>query len=173
MNEHLRILLPLILLGIAATSLEAEEPPVATKDGTTQAGKDAPATSTAEKDAIAEGIFIKDIDYSGDLWTRPALTGDWGGLRSRLIQKGWKLSFSFDQTVQGNISGGRRRQLTYHGALDYSIELDTGKAGLWPGGYIKVKGETTFGLSDNGNTGALLPVNADALYPIHDEVRGS
>ena len=43
--------------------------------------------------------------------------------------------------------------------------LDTGKAGLWPGGLIAVHGEGRWGGSINGDAGSLLPVNYDALFP--------
>ena len=47
----------------------------------------------------------------------------------------------------------------------YGIQLDTGKAGWWPGGVLALKGESKYGNSNNANTGALLPVNTLALYP--------
>jgi porin len=43
--------------------------------------------------------------------------------------------------------------------------LDTGKAGLWPGGLVVVRGQTRYGESDIARTGAISPVNTSTLYP--------
>ena len=43
--------------------------------------------------------LVEPVDYSGDLWTRPALTGDWGGLRNELSQKGLKFELSVTQVL--------------------------------------------------------------------------
>ena len=58
--------------------------------GTTDTNK---AADTSE-----EVSFVPFVDYSGNLWTRPALTGDWGGLRTDLINKGIR----FDINELGN-----------------------------------------------------------------------
>ena len=36
-------------------------------------------------------------DYSGDLWSRPALTGDWGGFRNTMAKKGINLDVDLVQ----------------------------------------------------------------------------
>ena len=43
-------------------------------------------------------------DYSGDLWLRPALTGDWGGLRNTLAEKGVNLGVDLRRQPQSNNS---------------------------------------------------------------------
>jgi hypothetical protein len=45
-------------------------------------------------------------DYRGNFWSRPALTGDWGGFRNTLAQKGINLDVDLVQGVQGLNSGG-------------------------------------------------------------------
>jgi hypothetical protein len=45
-------------------------------------------------------------DYRGDLWSRPALTGDWGGWRNTLAKKGINLDIDIMQGVLGLNSGG-------------------------------------------------------------------
>lgn len=106
------------------------------------------------------------VDYTGDLWHRAALTGDWGGLRQRMMDKGLRINVNLTQTYQGNIGGGVKKQALYQGGLRYELDLDTGAAGLWPGGQFHVRGETSFGKSDNSNSASLMPVNTDALYPV-------
>jgi porin len=48
-------------------------------------------------------------DYHGDLWSRATLTGDWGGLRTRLAEKGVTLNLDFLSIPQGVVSGGATR----------------------------------------------------------------
>ena len=51
-------------------------------------------------------------DYSGDLWSRSALTGDWGGFRNTMAKKGINLDVDLVQGVQGLNSGGSFRITT-------------------------------------------------------------
>lgn len=53
--------------------------------------------------------------------------------------------------------------------MRYEIELDTGAVKLWPGGMFHLRGETQYGETDLMNSGALTPVNTDALFPEPDE----
>ena len=111
-------------------------------------------------------------DYRGDLWSRPALTGDWGGLRNTLANKGINLDVDLVQGVLGLNTGGSFRnqdsmRYPYGGHAQYDLNIDTGKLGLWPGGFLHIMGESQFGSYLQGKqTGALLPPNAAALYPI-------
>lgn len=109
------------------------------------------------------------VDYTGDLTQRTALTGDWGGLRQGMMDKGIRLNVNLTQTLQGNIGGGASKRAWYQGGLRYEVDLDTGAAGLWPGGMLHVRGETQYGQNNNLDSGAILPVNTDARYPIPDQ----
>jgi porin len=120
---------------------------------------------TAQQD---EAAFVKFVDYSGGLWTRPALTGDWGGLRTDLIRKGIKFSIDAVQTYQGVVEGGTDRHWKYGGSLDMVLDIDFQKAGLWPGAFLRLRAETQFGEFADTHTGALLPPNLDALFPLPD-----
>jgi porin len=111
-------------------------------------------------------------DYRGDLWSRPALTGDWGGWRNTMAKKGINLDVDLVQGVLGLNSGGSFRnqdslRYPYGGHAEYQLNVDTGKLGLWPGGFLSIMGESQFGSFLQGKqTGALLPPNAAALYPL-------
>jgi porin len=111
-------------------------------------------------------------NYSGDVWERPGLTGDWGGLRNNLAKKGINLDVDLVQSLQGLNAGGSFRnqdsvQYRYGGHAEYLLNVDTGKLGLWPGGFLKLKGESQFGSYLQGTeTGTLLPPDAAALYPL-------
>ena len=112
-------------------------------------------------------------DYSGDLWSRSKATGDWGGLRSDLASHGVQIEVDFNQVVHGVAEGGLDEGADYTGSLDYVLKLDIGKMGLWPGGFVLVRGETLFGDSANGRTGSLMAANADALFPVPGKDRST
>jgi len=111
-------------------------------------------------------------NYSGDFWSRPTLTGDWGGLRNTLATKGVNLDVDLVQSLPGLNAGGSLRSqdsvlYRYGGYVDYRLNIDTGKLGLWPGGILSLKAETQFAsFLESGQTGALLAPNAAALYPV-------
>ena len=129
--------------------------------------KTGPSESKLAEDKIPRMIPV--VDYSGDFWTRPALTGDWGGVRQDLMNKGIQFNLSLTQVIQGNAVGGSTNDWYYMGNLRYEIKVDTGHAGLWPGGLLVLRGETQYGRSDNLETGALMPANMNSLYPMPNE----
>ena len=108
-------------------------------------------------------------DYSGDLGIRPALTGDWGGSRSSLADKGVQFELSLVETWQGVVDGGLDSGFESVGSLEYGLRLDFQKMGVWPGATLYVRGESRFGNSVNTETGSLVPVNTDALFPVPGE----
>lgn len=110
--------------------------------------------------------------YSGNLWTRSTLTGDWWGIRNQLAEKGVTFDVSFTQAVQGIVGGGKDTGWQYSGGRgDINVHLDTQKLGLWPGGFFTVEAEGNFTPEDvfrrtiNGRTGAVMPVNSNQIYP--------
>lgn len=107
------------------------------------------------------------LDYSGDLLHRPALTGDWGGERTKLAEKGISLNVETLNYTQGNAHGGRstNNAFRYGGSADYILQLDTGRMGLWPGGYFKIRGETRWAEGITEQAGAIAPPNFDAILP--------
>src|SRR6266516_6125615 len=81
----------------------------------------------------------------GNLWERTQLTGNWGGLRDQAIGYGVYFDASLTQFLQGNVSGGAQRgPARYNGSADYWLTLDSGKAGLWPGGALFVHAESSW-----------------------------
>ena len=61
--------------------------------------------------------------------------------------------------------GGRSVGSDFWGNVDYTINLDTQKLGLWPGGFIKLQADTGFGSNAFRDSGAAIPVNTAALLP--------
>jgi porin len=107
--------------------------------------------------------------WGGDILTRPRLTGDWGGLRDELGQK--RIVFDVDllATPQIVTSGGRSSGGAFWGNLDYTLNVDTRKLGLWPGGFFKFSADTGFGSNVFGDAGTIVPVNTAALLPAPDD----
>jgi porin len=110
--------------------------------------------------------------YSGDLWTRSTLSGDWWGIRNQLAEKGVTIDMSLTQVGQGIVHGGKDTGWQYGGGRgDINVSLDTQKLGLWPGGFLTVEAEGNFIPADtlrksiNGRAGSLMPVNSNQIYP--------
>src|SRR5262244_2950028 len=106
------------------------------------------------------------MPYSGDIWRRSTLTGDWGGLRNELAVKGVTLDLDITQVGQGVVGGGKSGAWEYGGRGDFILDLDSGKLGLWPGGFFNFEMEGNWGRSVNNKTGALMPVNSNQLFPL-------
>ena len=102
--------------------------------------------------------------YSGDLWNRSTLTGDWGGFRNELAAKGVTIDMNITQVGQGVVNGGKSGVWQYGGRGNITINADSQKLGLWPGGFFKLELEGNWASSVNPNTGALMPVNTTTLH---------
>ena len=105
----------------------------------------------------------------GDLFTRSQLFGDVGGLRNKLVEHGIYLDVGVTQFFGGNATGGKSNGvLRFNGSADYWLTLDTGKAGLWPGGAIITHAETSWNASDgiSQDVGSLLPASTDMIMPV-------
>jgi hypothetical protein len=105
-------------------------------------------------------------DYGGDLWNRSHLTGDWGGTRTDLANKGIQVDVDWTQYVQGVADGGIDRKTRYGGHVDYLFHLDLMRMGLIPGGLVTLRAESRYGESVNGISGQIPPVNTTALFPL-------
>jgi porin len=103
--------------------------------------------------------------WGGDFWSRPRLTGSWGGLRDEIGKKGVVLDIDLLQTLQGVASGGRNQVATYWGLAEYTLNVDTQKLGLWPGGFLRVQGMSSFGQNVNHASGALISPSFVSLLP--------
>ena len=104
--------------------------------------------------------------YSGDFWTRSTLIGDWGGTRNDLAAKGVTFDMNLTQIGMGVISGGKDQGWEYAGRGNFTINMDTQKMGLWPGGFFTVEVEGNYNHSINLDPGALVPVNFNQLLPV-------
>jgi porin len=118
--------------------------------------------------AGAQPVAVPDT-WGGDFWSRPRLTGSWGGLRDDLGKRGVVLDADLFLIPQGVVSGGRDTGAELWGNADYTLNVDTDKLGLWPGGFVKVYAGSSFGDTVREDAGALVPVNTFTLVPEPDE----
>ena len=107
--------------------------------------------------------------WGGDIFSRPRLTGDWGGLRDELAQKGIVFDVDLLLTPQIVMGGGRNTGGDFWGNMDYTLNVDTQKLGLWPGGFFKFSADTGFGSNAFHDAGTIVPVNTAALLPAPDD----
>ena len=87
-----------------------------------------------------------------------------GEVRDDLAASGLIVDLGLTQVFQGVVSGDSDDDTSYVGSVDLWLGLDTGRAGLWSGGLLFAHGEANWGDPLSG-TGALLPLNADAIMP--------
>jgi hypothetical protein len=108
-----------------------------------------PAETPAEEQPAPEPHGIVPIpDYDADLRTREHLLGDpWKG-RSWLAEKGLTLEIDYTQVLQSIVHGGLDERTKYGGSVDYFANLDLDRAGLIPGGLVRMRaaGGVTAGL---------------------------
>ena len=120
----------------------------------------------------AEATLFPVPDFTSGIWERAKLTGDWGGLRSKMANNGVQLDVDTVHMFQNVTSGGIDTTGKYVGTAEIVLKLDSQKMGLWPGGFLLVKGEAAFKKGVNSNTGALMPVNTEPVLqlPARDEM---
>jgi porin len=107
--------------------------------------------------------------WGGDLGSRPRLTGSWLGLRDELGKKGVVFDIDLLLTPQSLAAGGRNTGAEFWGNADYTLNVDTGKLGLWPGGFLHAWGDSSFGRNVFHESAAIVPVNTAALLPFPNE----
>jgi porin len=119
--------------------------------------------------AIVSPVYAQPVEipatWGGDFWSRPRLTGSWGGLRDEIGKKGVVLDIDLLQIPQVVASGGQDEVARYWGLAEYTLNVDTHKLGLWPGGFLRVQGMSGFGETVNSASGALIPTSLVSLLP--------
>lgn len=121
-----------------------------------------PSLATAEEGTTG---LLPIPNYSADLFHRSKLSGDWGGTRTDLANRGIQFEIDWTQYVQGVVDGGVDRTTQYGGHLDYLIRFDLKRMDLAPG-ILTIRAETRYGNSVNSDVGTILPVNTTAAFPL-------
>lgn len=96
---------------------------------------------------------------------RDTLTGDWGGHRTSLKERGITLAPRLTQFYQGALAGGGNRGFQYGGKLDLMLNADLSRMGFWDGFSLTIHGEYNYGWSMNGVGGVVSPPNTALLFP--------
>lgn len=155
----------LVVLGVTAMGQNGQSSSGSTKpENSAQSSANPPASRTqppAESTPVATKNFYADN----------FLLGDWGGLRSRLAEKGVNFDFSFTQFVQAITHDEDDSFDHYVNRFDAYLNIDTEKAGLWKGGGIGTHFQIRFGSPHGGI--AVFPANAALITPTSGEGRGA
>ena len=129
------LVLPIAIGGLGFTCRAADTalPPAAPADASTPApAAAAPADVPAPAPDLATGQHPS-LDYFNNWQTSPTLTGDWGGIRKQMADKGLTFDFTLVQVYQGVVNGGLDKGWQYGGRDDVAINLDTQKMGIVAG----------------------------------------
>jgi porin len=171
MRLLIRTLGLVLLIGAASVSgrcddlrLELLAPPPP-PDASQSASAGSSTGSTLQSCDAAQTPACTPSPFDGDCCTRPYLLGSMCGRRDQLAAHGVTFSIQNYNFYQGVTTGGIHDVGEYSGRDDYFINIDGEKAGLWKGFFITLHGETRYGDTVNGDTGAIIPVNTAELFP--------
>ena len=96
---------------------------------------------------------------------RDTLTGDWGGGRTWLKERGITIKPRLTHFYQGMTSGDGDHGFENGGKADLLLHSDLGKLGLWNGFSMTVHAEYNYGQSVNGRGGTISLVNTALYFP--------
>jgi len=88
---------------------------------------------------------------SDSIWTRDTLTGDWGGVRTRLDDAGFQFGLQEQSEVWGNMAGGLRTGAVYNGLTTGSVTVDLEKVFGWTGATFFADAYQIHGRGPSGN----------------------
>ncbi len=127
---------------------------------------DAQEKSTPGRETDDDTIHAINAPSSKTGWPeRDNLTGDWGGGRSWLKERGITLKPRLTQFYQGLTKGEGNHGFEYGGKADLLLHADLDKLGLWKGFSFTVHAEYNFGNSVNSAGGTAVPVNTALYFP--------
>jgi porin len=90
--------------------------------------------------ALADPEIAKGDTSPWSEWLGGAtMTGDWGGLRNALQDRGIEFSGGYDAEGWGNTTGGLERGAVYTGLLYFGLTIDLEKAVNWSGASLHTK----------------------------------
>jgi porin len=100
-------------------------------------------------------------------WQRERLSGDWGGSRTQLAEKGIEVGIAYIGENMSVVSGGLRRGTSYEGRLDLVVDTDLERLIGWRGAKTHIKAfqiHNALGRNIADFTGSISdPSNIDAL----------
>ena len=105
---------------------------------------------------------------AGGFWHRTQLSGDWGGARTDLARHGLFFDLYSTSAYQDVASGGLKTGSAFIQNTQLSINIDTGRAALWPGGLFHITLESRYGSSSPQETftvGSTVPQYTGLAFP--------
>lgn len=102
---------------------------------------------------------LQPAQSSPNIWQRNTLTGDWGGLRSKLANRGLHLEGFYIGDVFANVTGGVNEDAEYLDNIELKLLLDMQKIIGWQGGRILLYGLRNDGGSISADVGDAQGVN--------------
>lgn len=164
----MRYLIAFLALGAAACPATADAPDPSSAE--TQ-----PVSETQPAGAVAEGAEEKKpAARPFDVLHNDRLTGDWWGARTWLEDRGLSINLSVTTSFEINTKGGvqTRHAHSFPGRYDLEFTLDTGAAGLWPGGtlYARAEGGWSESVSARGYVGDLFGVDYNGTFNTNQEI---
>jgi porin len=118
-------------------------------------------------DGSHTGLFEK-------IWDRDTLTGNWGGLRTDLHDRGVDIQVRLSQYGQWVTSGGVDTNGEYGGRADYRLNVNLTKlVGAWEGLSVNLHAISRFGKDINEDAGAFVLPNTGLLMPLPGDYEGT
>jgi porin len=108
-----------------------------------------------------------------DVLHRDKFTGNWGGLRSDMSDYGLDFDLRFGGYYQAVASGGIAVNDEPGLSMDYIINLNLQKLGLWEGGAINMHANTRSGGDILPDVGIFALPNAGMIYPLPGDYDGT
>ena len=112
---------------------------------------------------------------TGNFWERTQLSGDLGGVRTDLARHGLFFDLYSISAYQDVASGGLKTGSAFVQNTQLSINIDTGRAGLWSGGLFHITLDSRNGSSSPQDTltaGSSVPQYTGLAFPgpffVHD-----
>jgi porin len=104
---------------------------------------------------------------TGDFWDRTQLTGDWGGVRTEMTRRGLFIDLYSTSAYQDVTSGGLKTGAAFLQNTQLSVNLDTGRAGLWSGGLFHFTVQSRYGATPQQSftVGSFVPQYYGLLLP--------
>lgn len=120
-------------------------------------------------------VFGMPGSFGGDMACRTQLSGDWGGSRCKLVDRGVLIDVYSTTGHQEVVSGGLNTVGASAQSTDLAINLDTGRLGWWRQGLLHMTLMSRYGsgLDTAEAAGAIVPANAAYLYPAAEEARAT
>src|SRR5262249_19387132 len=149
-------------------------------EATLKAGANPWAPESTEKASLANlaPVLLRYFNYgpvfgvsgtdAGDFWHRTQLSGDWGGVRTDLARHGLFFDLYSTSAYQDVASGGLKTGSAFIQNTQLSINIDTGRAGLWSGGLFHITLESRDGSSspqEAFTVGSTVPQYTGLAYP--------